>query len=820
MQTFQEASTPIEFFFGGEQFMLDGVMQDDFYPAICRAQGFLETQIFQSSARDINGSLLPPIKGTYSRTANVNQTAIRLTFQAQTYHFSHTIEVVRQLHLLGVHSELGFIGGTRFRFPPKTMGLIVHNISSGHLRTVFDPGNEGDYVVSTTYTEPTMVDRSLLGDGMAIYCGWVATNLYPSSVTPFNDATTINPSGTIIENIFFFGGSDSSKDIFPDFKLVVGTSDAILHDRSGDTVLSNPYETHSAWTIQDYLNFNARKNYDSWLVTSKAFHGLMLLSTTEVRKCTISNFSGHGIYIFGNSYQNNDFCKIDCTNIYANNGNGLHISGGDAGLASVLNVSSTKNAGWGIVHISRASANAFISCQGSYNYKGGFLAPVGVHMPVTIVQKPDLRTVEDEALGVAPPLTIVMPQPIIGDAEAKPNIAYAASAVFLSCYSESNWGAELKRNNGTDSFLNPACILIACSMGYLVDGHAVNFHTFDDGSLITEGAVTGLGKRSSARLISEQFNYTAATLGDTSFTNVALSMTHRYEVVKPLRNELLPYGLGTRLHIEYREHTIPDPADPENKVIIVPDHYWSFRSANLAYMSPLSISTLHNTDVGSGQLWLEGGVFIGYKADPFAGGNKRIRIMTSTAKDLDTTVRSYGISEGTVKPTEGSSNMYEWEEGDVILNKQPAAGGNVGWICCRNVSNGVLQWYPYGDISKVAVASNSVSYELVRASLTNVDDAAGRWQHEGGIIRANGIDFGHYCSQKRVTMGGTDALNCASINITLFLPTTTGLGCITMQGVHEFNSGDQSGSVSSVSKQFAHHFGQQFHMQNNIMSIG
>ena len=33
-----------------------------------------------------------------------------------------------------------------------------------------------------------------------------------------------------------------------------------------------------------------------------------------------------------------------------------------------------------------------------------------------------------------------------------------------------------------------------------------------------------------------------------------------------------------------------------------------------------------------------------------------------------------------------------------------------------------------------AAFAGGVSLSLVRASLTNVDDAAGRWQHEGGRI--------------------------------------------------------------------------------------
>ncbi len=49
--------------------------------------------------------------------------------------------------------------------------------------------------------------------------------------------------------------------------------------------------------------------------------------------------------------------------------------------------------------------------------------------------------------------------------------------------------------------------------------------------------------------------------------------------------------------------------------------------------------------------------------------------------------------------------------------------------------------------------AGSVSLTLNRVSLTNVDDAAGRWQHEGGTVFKGGIQIGNYALTRRVTFG-------------------------------------------------------------------
>lgn len=93
------------------------------------------------------------------------------------------------------------------------------------------------------------------------------------------------------------------------------------------------------------------------------------------------------------------------------------------------------------------------------------------------------------------------------------------------------------------------------------------------------------------------------------------------------------------------------------------------------------------------------------------------------------------------------------------------------------------------------------TFNLIRHSLNNVDDVAGRWQHEGGEVLEKEKKVGHYASTKRVTWGGTDAQNTAMLTLTIFLgrSRTAAPENITLQGSHDFNTGNEIGSVSATS---------------------
>jgi hypothetical protein len=100
--------------------------------------------------------------------------------------------------------------------------------------------------------------------------------------------------------------------------------------------------------------------------------------------------------------------------------------------------------------------------------------------------------------------------------------------------------------------------------------------------------------------------------------------------------------------------------------------------------------------------------------------------------------------------------------------------------------------------------AGGVALTLQRATLTNVDDAAGRWQHEGGSILKGVTTVGEYSIHRRVTTGGTTTQNTAMQTITLFFTTASPLppNNVTLQGAHNFNSGRFAGSVSGASNRY------------------
>lgn len=701
-------SLPIELFYReGDRFNLNGENVEDYYPAICRAQGLKPL----SPEADMWSHPL----GTYDPSKGIHQLALCLVFQSKPYHFSHTIEIVRQIHLLGVLSALGASGGTSFKFPPNIGGLILHAHDSGHLRSQVIPGVDiMNETVSSTFTEEKMVDRGRLGKGMVKYCGWKIEDFLPESSTPTtNDAQSINSHGSIIENLYFEGSNeaivrldrpDLLRGTFPDFKLLVTADDQLANDRrSVGTKLLNPYETSGALTPDDVSKKVGGETYDSWNEASKAAHGLLLFGISEIRSCKISKFSGHGIYIFGNNYQGNDMTVLSRVDLDFNNGDGLHIFGSDAGLITGISINSTHNAGWGAASISQSSSVTFISCNWSYNQKGGFLAPYQLFAPVSKVQSVDERSLKDLTDGKPAPASIVLPQKNL-QSLATDFILTAGSVVMIGCYSESNWSDKSKQNIGTENFMNYGSLLFGCIMGGLIDGHPQNLHTFSDSSLMNEGAFTGLGHRGSMVADAENtipYSYTAATLGSNVYHNVGLSVSQRYS--STLDNAAIDKenSDATELLFQHREVSRPDPANPE-MLITERTNYWGFCTVNSLAQSPLSISHRLNQDIGDGQLWLEKGVFIGPTQDPYGANDprKRVRMLVSTEADLDSTISSLGRQEGSSLPGKGSSNLYQWEEGDIILNKKPTPGGHVGWICCRE-SAGQLRWFKYGSIDVI-----------------------------------------------------------------------------------------------------------------------
>jgi hypothetical protein len=124
----------------------------------------------------------------------------------------------------------------------------------------------------------------------------------------------------------------------------------------------------------------------------------------------------------------------------------------------------------------------------------------------------------------------------------------------------------------------------------------------------------------------------------------------------------------------------------------------------------------------------------------------------------------------------------------------------------------------------------STSYSLKRLSLNNVNDVGGRWQFEGGEVfgllkgSKTEVRVGYFASYKRVTWGGTDEQNTAMVTLTIFLE-TRGANVpenITAQGAHDFNTGNETGSISAASIPHNAFIGQKYFLNGgtNVLTIG
>lgn len=115
------------------------------------------------------------------------------------------------------------------------------------------------------------------------------------------------------------------------------------------------------------------------------------------------------------------------------------------------------------------------------------------------------------------------------------------------------------------------------------------------------------------------------------------------------------------------------------------------------------------------------------------------------------------------------------------------------------IASVVALWAPLAN-------AGSVGLTLTRTALTNVNDAAGLWQHQSGNIMKGAVKVGQYALHRRVTTGGTTApLNTAMTTITLFFATAAGSAPqnVTLQGAHDFGPGNFRGSVSGASNRFS-----------------
>jgi hypothetical protein len=115
-----------------------------------------------------------------------------------------------------------------------------------------------------------------------------------------------------------------------------------------------------------------------------------------------------------------------------------------------------------------------------------------------------------------------------------------------------------------------------------------------------------------------------------------------------------------------------------------------------------------------------------------------------------------------------------------------------------------------GDQPGKAAPVPPLNLELKQLTLENVDDKAGRWQFEGGQVFQKGKHVANYATVRRVVNKGTEEQNTAMLTTTIFFLGKQPPENMTLQGAHDYNSGDQTGSVSAASGQYAAYIGKTF----------
>ena len=100
--------------------------------------------------------------------------------------------------------------------------------------------------------------------------------------------------------------------------------------------------------------------------------------------------------------------------------------------------------------------------------------------------------------------------------------------------------------------------------------------------------------------------------------------------------------------------------------------------------------------------------------------------------------------------------------------------------------------------------------QLEQRLVQNVQDPAGLWQYEGGQVISEGAHVANYSSAKRIMREATPNQNAATLSMTIFFLGSSPPENITVQGVHDFDSGRQIGSVSAASPSQAAYIGRSF----------
>lgn len=109
------------------------------------------------------------------------------------------------------------------------------------------------------------------------------------------------------------------------------------------------------------------------------------------------------------------------------------------------------------------------------------------------------------------------------------------------------------------------------------------------------------------------------------------------------------------------------------------------------------------------------------------------------------------------------------------------------------------------------VDPTAITFDTNRLNLANVTDAAGQWQHSGGVLSIDGVDIADYAIVKRIQTGARTTQSSSMMTLTILFDDADGVSHnLTLQGTHNFSTGIYSGSISAASIAFSALIGASF----------
>jgi WD40 repeat protein len=210
-----------------------------------------------------------------------------------------------------------------------------------------------------------------------------------------------------------------------------------------------------------------------------------------------------------------------------------------------------------------------------------------------------------------------------------------------------------------------------------------------------------------------------------------------------------------------------------------------------------------------GNLYISGGTFggnLGVRRYNAATGAFIDFFASTGSDDYVPTGIAFGPDDNLYVATQNASNVmrFNYPAGTFVDFFVPDGGGGLS--------------EPFQMTFKVARRS-TLAYTLSRDCLDNIGDPGTQSQIEGGKVWENGKYVANYSSVKQMSCG-TKEQNTAQLWVTLFFLGENPPQNITLHGAHDFDSGDEIGSVSAASSTFSAHIGKQFKLIGNTLSIG